>query len=216
MKKLIVMASLLGALFSANAQEVVFGAKAGLNLATLSGDVPEAGYKAGANLGFIAEIKVSEKFSVQPELLYSMQGSSFKMNDFFYDEESDMGFDAKVDGLIKLGYINIPVLAKYYVTPKFSVLAGPQLGVLLSSKMKIDFTADAGFGQVSGSEEIDMKEETQKIDFGANLGFAYDFTEKVFAQLSYYNGFTNVTKTTEGDDSVMKNNVIQLAVGFKF
>ncbi len=79
-------------------------------------------------LGVVAEIMVSDMFAVQPELIYSSQGSDY--------EESDEGFD--FSGTVKLDYLNIPVMAKYYVAEGFSVEAGPQVGFLLSAKDEYD------------------------------------------------------------------------------
>lgn len=48
--------------------------------------------------GLIAEIKLTDGFSVQPELLYSTQGASYK--------------NATTEFKNELGYLSIPVLAK--------------------------------------------------------------------------------------------------------
>ena len=104
---------------SMNAQEVNFGIKAGLNLAGLNGseDLDDYDLRTSFHVGAVAEIGISEKFSFQPELLYSSQGAKA--------EES--GFKAT----IKLDYLNLPLIAKYYVAEGFSVEAGPQIGFLL-------------------------------------------------------------------------------------
>ena len=58
----------------------------------------------------MAEIPIANRFSFQPELLYSGQGSSVNLN-----------------------YLNIPLMAKYNLTKEFSLEAGPQIGFLLSA-----------------------------------------------------------------------------------
>jgi len=67
--------------FAAAQSQVQFGAKAGLNLASLSGedvsgeDKPDdMSMKLGLNVGVFADISVAETFSVKPELVYSSQG----------------------------------------------------------------------------------------------------------------------------------------------
>ena len=95
-----------------NAQEVKFGAKGGLNFAFVTGDnINKLDPISDFHAGILAEISISEKFSFQPELLYSGQGSK-----------------------INLTYINLPLLGKYYLTKGFSIEAGPQIGYLLSAK----------------------------------------------------------------------------------
>ncbi len=80
MKKLFLFAAIAVFGFtSVNAQEVTFGAKAGLNLASVSGDnTDEIDGRTAFHVGAIAEIAISDVFSVQPELLYSAQGLTYK------------------------------------------------------------------------------------------------------------------------------------------
>ena len=206
MKKIILTAAAVFAFSFANAQDVKYGAKAGLNFANLTGDVEDASMKIGFNLGGFAEIKISDKFSVQPELLYSTQGAKFEGS----DEESS--FESKFN----LSYLNIPIMAKYYVSEKFSLEAGPQIGLLLSAKAKSEVTTSFEGESVTVSAEADIKEEFESIDFGFNLGAGYDFSEKVFAGLRYNVGLSNIAKTEAGDDYKVSNSVISLSVGYRF
>lgn len=190
-----------------NAQEVKFGAKAGLNFANLTGDIEDASMKIGFNLGGFAEIKVSDKFSVQPELLYSTQGAKNETSEDDFTSESKLN----------LSYLNIPIMAKYYVSEKFSLEAGPQIGFLLSAKSKYEFTeSDGEGGSISVSGDEDVKDSFESIDFGLNLGTAYDFTENLFAGLRYNIGLSNVAKTESGDDTKINNSVISLSLGYRF
>ena len=56
--------------------KVAFGVKVGLNLATFIGDVKDASAVTSFHSGAVAEIMLNDKFGVQPELLYSGQGTS--------------------------------------------------------------------------------------------------------------------------------------------
>ena len=63
---------------SAN-QKATFGAKAGVNFSDITGpDVDSFTGRTAFHIGGVAEIPVSEVFSVQPELLYSAQGSDYE------------------------------------------------------------------------------------------------------------------------------------------
>ena len=183
MKKIILTALAVCAFSFANAQGSKFGAKVALNIATLTGDAEGASSLVGFQIGGFAEFKISEKFAIQPELMYSTQGASY-----------DGGGDFKLD------YINIPVMAKYYVAKSFSLEAGPQIGFLVSAK----------------AEGEDVKDFVESVDFGLNLGAGYDFTEKFSAGLRYNFGLSNVAKTEPGDDTDIKNGVFSLSVGYKF
>lgn len=161
-----------------------FGAKAGLNIANVSGDIEDNNALAGLNIGVFVEFELSESVFLQPELLYSAQG--------FKEKSEGISVDFKTE------YLNIPVMFKFAVADDFNLEAGPQVGFLLSAKIL----------------GIDMKDEMESVDFGANLGFSYDFTENVFAGARYYFGFTDLAKDNEGDP--IKNSVFSFAVGYKF
>lgn len=209
MKKVILSVAALFAFGFVSAQDVKFGIKGGVNFATLTGDVEDTSMKVGFNVGGLVEIKVSEKFSVQPELLFSTQGAKEE-----YSETS--GADSyKVENNLNLGYLNIPIMAKYYVIDKFSLEAGPQFGFLMSAKS--DYTETQTIGGVTStfSEEVDVKDDMNSVDFGINFGAGYDFTENISAGVRYNLGLSDITDEQE-DNFEMKNSVIALSIGYKF
>ncbi|MES2812079.1 MAG: porin family protein [Bacteroidota bacterium] len=162
MKKLLLTAAAVFAFGFANAQETKFGVKAGINMSNFGGDLDGYDSKIGLLVGGFAEIKLSDKFAVQPELLFS-------------------GVGAKVDDVsLNLNYLAIPVMAKYFATEKFSVEAGPQIGFLMSAKAKLD------------GESEDIKDSFNSTDLGLNLGAGYDFTENISAGLRYNLGLSNI------------------------
>ena len=179
MKKIILSAIAVMAFGFTNAQGVKFGAKAALNIANLTGDVDDASSLTAFQVGAFAEFKVSEKFAVQPELMYSAQGA---------DSDGEK---------LNLNYINIPVMAKFYVAKSFNLEVGPQIGFLVSAK----------------SEGEDIKDFVSSTDFGLNFGAGYDFTENLSAGLRYNLGLSNVNE--EGDGSI-KNSVFSVSLGYKF
>ncbi|MCO6162619.1 porin family protein [Flavobacterium sp. NRK F7] len=185
MKK-VVFAAVAVVLFGISyAQEVKFGAKGGLNLSTLSGD-DDTAMKVGFQVGGFAEISVTEKFAIQPELLYSTQGTKY---------------DGTGDPSLHLDYLNIPVMAKFFVTEGLSLEAGPQVGFLLSAKLK----TDAG--------DADFKEYVNSTDFGLNFGVGYDVTDNISLGVRYGFGVSDVNK--EGNNSI-KNSNFSFALGYKF
>lgn len=148
MKKIILIAALtfFGTL-TTQAQLLRIGVKGGLNYANLTGTdivVNTENYKSDAitsyHIGLLAEIKLTEKFGVQPELLYSTQGASYKSAIQEFKNE--------------LGYLAIPVMAKIYLNNTLSLELGPQASFLLSEKDKVniedsktfDFAVAAGLG----------------------------------------------------------------------
>ena len=97
------------------------GIKGGVNQAVLSGRVGEdATYKTYFHAGIFYEAKVLGPISIQPELLYSMQGSQLK------------GSSTITDYKTQLNYIQVPILVKATIGPVY-VEAGPQFGYLVSA-----------------------------------------------------------------------------------
>lgn len=186
MKKFLLPLLALAAFNFGTAQEesIRFGAKAGLNIANLVGDADETNdAKIGFNFGAVVEIPVTEKFAVQPELLFSTQGV----------KDDSEGTDVT----LKLNYINIPLMAKYYVAEGFSLQAGPQIGILV--------TADVEAQDV----EVDVKDEISSIDFGLNFGAGYQLASGIFFDARYNLGLTSVNDF-EGDDDFSQKIVLYL------
>lgn len=151
----------------------------------------------GFYVGAVAEIKFNDKFSVQPELVYSAQGVKQEYNETFAGMTINETFTSKFD------YINIPIMAKYYVYEGLSVELGPQFGFLVKAETKV------------GGEKVDVKDSTKSFDFGVGAGLAYDLANGFFANARYNFGLTDVAKNNESNDT-FKNGVIQVGVGYKF
>ena len=185
MKKMIFVAAIaIFSLAGANAQ-TSFGAKAGLNVANLSGDITDNEVLIGFNVGVFAEITLADSFYLQPELLYSTQGAQFS-------DSSEFSAD------LNLNYIIIPMMFKYDVANRFYLEAGPQVGFLVS--------AERG--------DVDVKDEFESTDFGANFGLSYGFTDKIFAQARYNIGLSDIDKSELNDK--VSNAVMSFSLGYKF
>ncbi|HLS12512.1 MAG TPA: porin family protein [Flavobacteriaceae bacterium] len=190
MKKLILIISVfIFTISTIQAQKnVTFGAKAGINLSNLSSDnFTSTKMRTGFHLGLLAEIPLSNIFSIQPELLYSTQGTKAS--------QITLGGDpVKTD--YKLDYIQVPILAKVYLTESLSLEAGPSFNFLIK-------------------EEIDER----KTDFGSNfefagtLGASYMIKGGFFVNARYFYGFTNALNTFT---TTYNNSGFQIGVGFIF
>ncbi|MHC0445362.1 porin family protein [Flavobacterium sp. 3-218] len=210
MKKtmLVLCALFLSGAAIAQDQKVKLGIKAGLNMANLSVDESElnSSDKTGFTAGLMVEIPLAKKFSVQPELLYSQQGSKFSYSDA---EVSNSNFKST----IKLSYLNIPVMLKYYVTKGLSVQAGPQIGILLKSNNEYQ----DNFLGYDNKESMNLKEYSSGIDTSVNFGLGYQFRDKFYADARYNLSYSNVFKESDVSyfiNSDMKNRVFQITIGY--
>ncbi|WP_310381880.1 porin family protein [Flavobacterium sp.] len=141
MKKIIFASIFLLALStSVHAQLVKFGLKAGLNYANVTGATLQTDAITSYHAGLVTEIKLGETFALQPELVYSTQGATYKT--------------ALEDFKNELGYLSIPVMVKIYLGKTVSLELGPQASFLLSEKKEFDiensntfdFAATGGLG----------------------------------------------------------------------
>lgn len=145
-------------------QNLNFGIKAGGNLAKFTNN-DELEFKFGLHFGAVAEITITEVFTLQPELVYSAQGYRQNFN--------GQRVIAKVD------YFNVPFLASVQLAEGLKIQAGPQLGINIRNELEVD-------GQEDGSIFVN------DIDVSAAFGFQYFFDENVFSQLRGTIGLSEV------------------------
>ena len=198
MKKtvLFIAAMVLSTTFAAAQEFVYFGAKGGLNFSTFSGDGfsdfdEESKSRTAYHLGLLAEVPVSDRFSIQPEVLYSAQG---------YDITEIEGAE---DIEFQLDYVTVPVLAKLYVVNGLSLEAGPQFGFLVKNDI------DSGDGSITLNDD-----NYNNFDLSLGLGASFKFN-KFFIYGRYNAGMTDIYET-DGVEIDAKNSVIQAGVGLLF
>lgn len=195
MKRIILAIVACMAFGFANAQSVRFGVKAGLNVSNFTGYQEDVKSLTGFHIGGFTELKVAKKFAIQPEFLFSTQGTTIE------------GFNGNSNSSIKLNYLNIPVLGKYYITDAFTVEAGPQIGFLLSAKNQGD----------------DVHDYYKTLDFGLNVGCGYEFTDNISLGVRYTFGLTNVADNSDIPvdnpdlyNLSFKNSNFALSLAYKF
>ncbi len=186
MKKLSLIAIILIAGFSSKAQ-VSVGLKLATNFANIiqvsgSGEKVNTSSRTAFSFGGFAKISLSEKIKLQPEFLY--QGMGGKISDITFKND----------------YVSVPILIQYAVTNNFSLEAGPQIGLLVSSK-------------VSGE---DVKDAFKSSDIQLLIGASLGLTDKLGAGVRYGMGISNIT--TDSYSSVktdLKNRAFSIMVSYK-
>ena len=162
-----------------------FGIKGGVNIANLNLDSDaDLASKTSFYLGALAHLHISQHFAIQPELMYSGQGAK-------YDE---------TDTKINLNYINLPILAQYMTGSGFRLQTGPQVGALVSAKVKDD------------DNSTDIKDEYKKIDFSWVFGASYVSNSGLGIDARYNLGLSNIN---DGADKI-KNRVFQVGLFYQF
>lgn len=185
----------------AKAQNIAYGLKAGLNLSdwhTSNADANEVyDMRTAFHAGGFVQFELSDKFTVQPEILYSAVGTKIEVS-----TPTLRTAEASSNLTYGMDYLSIPVMAQYKVTDAIHLELGPQLGILLSAKAKYDGDSD------------DIKDEMETVDFGMNIGVGYQLENGLLFNARYGYGLSNFVK--ESGDEWYKNNVFQFSVGYKF
>ncbi|MDR5592019.1 porin family protein [Christiangramia sp. SM2212] len=190
-------------------QDISFGPKLGLNYSNISGHQTDGfSPRIGFNAGFMAEFSLTDKFSIQPEVLYSTQGADAEDDYFAYYEILQLG-----NVQVKTDYINVPVLAEYYITPNLSVQLGPQVGFLVNSALELDL-------EYEGEQEFrsnGLENQLHKVDFAISGGFEYALDSGIFFDIRYNLGMTDFVLAPDGGlQGNNKNRVVQLSAGYSF
>lgn len=216
MRKALLLATLLAiGTLEAQAQKTLqVGAKAGLTLAVLDGQINiESKFKPDFHVGGFVRWRLSPNFALQPELVYSRQGSK---NVF------PVG---PVDLVTKttLSYLNVPILAKLYVGKVFNFQLGPQFGLLLAGKRKGQFSYTEGpNGSYFTEGEKDVKSDF-KGDVALCGGLGVDLPNGLMAAARLNYGVTTIENNKlrqQLRDALgfggMHNRAIEVSIGYAF
>ena len=189
MKKLFFIAVMMVATLSANAQNEVgqwsIKPMAGVNLATMT-KADNTKMRVGLAAGAEFAVGAAENFEISFGALYSMQGVK-----------------GKTDGIeqtYKFDYINIPVLANYYVAPGFAIKAGVQPGFNVKKKAKVEAAG------VSADVTVD---DVKGFALSVPVGLSYEFSNFVID--ARYNW--GLTKAIKDFDS--KHSYFTVTLGYK-
>jgi hypothetical protein len=162
------------------------GVRAGLNIASYSvsgdGATINSDPQIGFHFGIVNDFKLTDNITFRPGLLYSGKGGKISFDLFGVSESVSSTYN----------YLEIPLSFVYNFKGEeqgFFAEAGPYLGFLLSAK----------------SEDEDIKESFNSLDFGLNLGLGYDLGSFIIGA-NYSLGLANIAKTEDGDDDVTAKN----------
>lgn len=193
MKKLVLLASMLLAFVSVKAQSEVgaFSLRptVGMNIGFMTnadGSDPRVGLVVGAEL----EYQATDVFAISGGLLYSQQGA--KMNDM------------DIDGTMKLDYINVPILANFYVAKGFAFKAGIQPGFNVNDKAKA-----SGSG---ASVEMGLGDLSKGFVLAVPIGLSYEFSNiQLDARFNW-----GVTHAISNSYDSCNSNTFMITLGYKF
>ncbi|GAB3574452.1 porin family protein [Hymenobacter daeguensis] len=207
---------------SSSTSGVKIGLRAGLNVADVQGDAVKtftdlAGYapdgtvtrqmRPGFYAGLYATLPLSPNFAIEPGVTYSEKGTvlrgtlPFPALDFL---------NANVTGTARLAYVDVPVLAKVFITPGFYLYAGPQASFLVSGKARVEAGA---LGFTAYKQDFDISSQLRKVDFTAVGGLGYQFNNGLGLSAGYDYGLTSLDTGNRFD---AQNRVLKVGLNYSF
>jgi hypothetical protein len=179
--------------------QLAIGIKAGPNFSTLdTKSSASENYKnrTGFHGGAFVLIKAA-KIGVQPEIIFSQQGSKVTIN----SENFESNFS----------YVNIPIMLKLYTVAGINIQAGPQFGFVTNAEAPIQDQLNPGSYKVQ-----DVKDKMKSSDFTVALGLGWDLPFGLTIDARYNLGLSKIyDKAPSNTTENAKNQVFQLSLGYK-
>lgn len=193
MKKGIFLFIILFSVYSmnTNAQILKVGIKAGTDIKKLSGKSFDDQFSYGYHVGAFAEIKLSEKFGLQPEVYFSQVNIDTSSN-------FSSVYNLKDLSKVQLKYINIPLLLSFKPNKFVALQAGPQYGILIDKSNTVLQNGQDAF---------------KKGDFSMLAGIQLHFS-KVRLYGRYIVGLTDINDIDNQEN--WKAQTIQIGLGIAF
>jgi len=193
MKKLMMIAVMAIFAMTASAQNTnrevgafTLQPKVGLTIGSFSGEYITVGGKVdtkkrvGFTAGLEGEIYATNWLGIALGLNYAQQGWKFG------------------DVKCKYDYLNVPLVADFYVARGLALKTGVQLGFLMNAKW----------------DDLNVKDDCNKTNFSIPIGISYEFSNVVL-DLRYNVALSKVNKNAT-DNYKYRSDLVQITIGYKF
>jgi len=208
--------------------QVKWGVQAGLNFSTLiakdlDGNRVNTSSVPGIYLGLGIGIPLSERFSIEPSLVYAKRGSKAHETSMFGWGKD---FDARVS------YVELPVSLQYNpeIGPgRLLIAAGPYLAygtggkwttsapvligdIMIDNKGDVNFQNDASYG------EYGTYVYGRPWDYGAHVSLGYALFDRYTLSFTLQQGIANLEPQWADyqPESSLRNRSIGLILGYRF
>jgi hypothetical protein len=180
------------------------GTMGGLVSSQVAGDGYSGFKKAGVFVGAFVNLDISDKSAFQMELEYFQKGSR-------QNREPEKGIENSL--LLRLNYIELPVLYQYKFSERFKVEAGPSLGF------------NVGYFERADEDVISDQPDYNKpasVSFQINVGLYIYFLDNLAVNIRTNNSLMNIrSRNATGDvrrfwDFGQYNDALVLSVYYTF
>jgi len=193
MRKLMMIAVMAIVAITASAQNTLhekgtftLQPKVGMGFGILSGSWT-GGADRKSRIGLIAGVEgeyyVNDWFSAAAGVSYAQQGWKFKGSETI---------------TTKLDYLNVPIVANFYIAEGLALKTGAQLGFLMSAK----------------NESTSIKDACEKLNVSIPIGISGEYKDFVF-DARYNISVSKVNKYSDSDNK-WRSDLIQITLGYKF
>ncbi|GAB3692699.1 hypothetical protein GCM10027592_11890 [Spirosoma flavus] len=166
-------------------------------------------FTPGVSAGVFLMYSSLNHFGLSADVLYSQRGTDYN--------------DGRIKFKQRVNYLEIPVLARYFLTLEGNfrpnVFIGPSLGIKLNAK-RLDGQYLSGTGPVINS---DNSSDFNDLDLGASGGFQLNWgtgnRQHFLIDARYTLGLSNVQSNLPniwGNRSPLQNSTFTLALGYSF
>jgi hypothetical protein len=173
-----------------------FGFQIGINLSNMNfnaGDpVPaikeNAFWQTGFAFGFQLKVSLAKKLVLQPEYSFSQRNGS----------------DKTIATNYVINYLSLPVLLNYQLTPRFNLLAGPQLEITTSAHSN------------DNGKSTDITHDVEERGIGIVGGLEFIVIKSFFLSARYLQGLNHVGIGQRSDTKEFKYQAFFLTAGIRF
>lgn len=205
-------------------EPVRFGIKGGLNVSQFSEqELNTKSLKPGFNAGAFVNIPLSEKFAIQPEVMYNQLGAKSIVNST-ETVSGDTTVKIKDNFTTSLNYISVPVMLQMKPADNFYIEAGPEISYFMNGKNTGETTVTTTVAGSSTTETVSEsksinKDRMKKLNLGFGLGLGYYFTPNLGINARYVNSLTHLANNSgvaEANKNINTNRVFQIGLNYKF
>ena len=209
MKRVLLIISIAILTLTVKAQrKTMFGITGGVNLSNITSEnYLESNRKTGFYLGILTEIPITNKFSIQSELLYATYGADVSIR---------VPGPGPMEVEYSLDYIQIPVLGKIYIYRNLSIEIGPLLNFLVREegyRPGAPDIVDENGNFIRNQTDIDPN--GSRFELSGLVGVSYKLNNKWIVSARFTKGLSNAFNSPSDLDDA-KNDAFQFGMGINF
>lgn len=199
MKRFMMALAVCGMAATANAQQIEWGFKGGVNNSHLlyksdDSDDRYEGTITGGQIGAVAQININSQFAIQPNLLFTLKGGRL------------LGF--------KFSTMNAELpINLLYRSQRFFIGGGPNLAYGISGKILDTPDGDLDLYDQDEAEEFTLK----RFELGANFLMGYTLPNGISISANYTPGLFDIYKGNGGNEDIKaRSRYFGFSIGYFF